>query len=110
MPGLFDTGCPLPVLRSSPKKVYGEAKKSSVEIAPINNDGLYHAQTEKRGVGWSCISPSRHDVARTCRGISQLEQLVLLGMAFVGFLGVNNYSYSDLKCTGCGTCEMVCLS
>jgi len=110
MPGLFGTGCPLPVLRSSPKKVDGEAKKSSAEIAPINNDGLYHAQTEKRGVGWPCISPLRHDVARTCRGISQLEQLFLLGMAFVRFFEVNNFSYSGLKCTGCETCEMVCLS
>lgn len=32
------------------------------------------------------------------------------GMAFVRFFRVKNYSYSDFKCTGCGTCEMVCLS
>jgi ferredoxin len=39
-----------------------------------------------------------------------LEKLVLLGMALVKKIGVNNYFYPDTKCTGCGTCESVCLS
>lgn len=39
-----------------------------------------------------------------------LERLVLLGMLYVEKSGVNDYFYSDSKCTGCGTCENVCLS
>lgn len=39
-----------------------------------------------------------------------LERLVLLGMLYVEKSGVKDYFYSDSKCTGCGTCEKVCLS
>jgi ferredoxin len=39
-----------------------------------------------------------------------LERLVLLGMALVKKIGLNDYFYPDAKCTGCGTCESVCLS
>lgn len=39
-----------------------------------------------------------------------LEHLVLLGMAYAGYNGAKDYFYSDSKCTGCGTCEKVCLS
>lgn len=39
-----------------------------------------------------------------------LERLVVLGMIYAEFEGVNNYFYCDSKCNGCGTCEKVCLS
>jgi ferredoxin/flavodoxin len=39
-----------------------------------------------------------------------LEKLVLLGIWSVEHIGVNDYFYADSKCTGCGTCEKVCLS
>jgi ferredoxin len=39
-----------------------------------------------------------------------LESLVLLGMAYAEYNGAKDYFYSDSKCTGCGTCEKVCLS
>lgn len=39
-----------------------------------------------------------------------LKRLVLLGMFFAEHTGVNDYFYSDSKCTGCGTCEKVCTS
>jgi ferredoxin len=39
-----------------------------------------------------------------------LERLVLLGMFYVEKSGVKDYFYADSKCTGCGTCEKVCLS
>ena len=39
-----------------------------------------------------------------------LERLILLGMAYAEYNGAKDYFYSDSKCTGCGTCEKVCLS
>ena len=39
-----------------------------------------------------------------------LERLVLLGMFFAEHIPVKDYFYSDAKCTGCGTCAMVCPS
>lgn len=39
-----------------------------------------------------------------------LERLVVLGMVYAEFNGVNDYFYSDSKFKGCGTCEKVCLS
>jgi ferredoxin len=39
-----------------------------------------------------------------------LERLVILGMMYAEFNGVNDYFYHDSKCKGCGTCEKVCLS
>ncbi|HEY5493106.1 MAG TPA: EFR1 family ferrodoxin [Candidatus Anoxymicrobiaceae bacterium] len=39
-----------------------------------------------------------------------LERLVILGMVYAEFNGVNDYFYCDEKCKGCGTCEKVCLS
>jgi len=39
-----------------------------------------------------------------------LERLVLLGMFWADVTHTNNYFYADSKCTGCGTCEKVCLS
>lgn len=39
-----------------------------------------------------------------------LERLVLFATSMVELTNVNNYFYSDSKCTGCGTCEKVCLS
>ena len=39
-----------------------------------------------------------------------LERLVLLGMFWADVTNTNNYFYADSKCTGCGTCEKVCLS
>ena len=39
-----------------------------------------------------------------------LERLVLLGMWLAEKTDVNDYFYSDAKCTGCGICEKVCLS
>lgn len=39
-----------------------------------------------------------------------VKRLVLLGMAYAEYNGAKDYFYSDSKCTGCGTCEKVCLS
>jgi len=39
-----------------------------------------------------------------------LERLVVLGMMYAEFSGVNDYFFCDSKCKGCGTCEKVCLS
>ncbi len=39
-----------------------------------------------------------------------LEKLILSGMTFSEHIGGVNYFCSDSKCTGCGTCEKVCLS
>jgi len=39
-----------------------------------------------------------------------LERLVLLGMKYAEYDGATDYFYADSKCTGCGTCERVCLS
>jgi ferredoxin len=56
--------------------------------------------SRKDGVGFPYVWPIGY----------LLERLVLLGMALVKEIGVNDYFYSDVKCTGCGTCENVCLS
>jgi len=39
-----------------------------------------------------------------------MKHLILLAMRVAEKFGVNDYFYSDDKCTGCGTCERVCLS
>ena len=39
-----------------------------------------------------------------------LERLVLLGIFWADVTPTNNYFYADSKCTGCNTCEKVCLS
>jgi ferredoxin len=39
-----------------------------------------------------------------------LERLVLFGMFYTSISKINNYFYTDSKCTGCGICQKVCLS
>ncbi|MEN6518745.1 MAG: EFR1 family ferrodoxin [Methanospirillum sp.] len=42
--------------------------------------------------------------------VALLERLVLLGMAFAESDGAGDYYFANDRCTGCGTCERVCLS
>ena len=39
-----------------------------------------------------------------------LGSLVRLGMVYAEYNGAKDYFYANSKCTGCGTCEKICLS
>jgi formate hydrogenlyase subunit 6/NADH:ubiquinone oxidoreductase subunit I/flavodoxin len=96
-------------MASNQPKFKGYCPATTEEMANLESD----VQNRLGSIQKVIVNKEKHRVTDTeyiYPSNYLIELFALFGMAYVEFDGLKDYFYSDLKCVGCGTCEMVCLS